>query len=87
VGRVVIEQTRTRAFARDLLAHPAQLAPSLAAHPQNIETARVAGVNLVPGVNTIEVSYVAEQDSGDAGAFVVTLVSQDGRWRVAGLET
>ena len=84
--RVAIEQTCTGAFARYLLAHPAQLAPSLAAHPQDIETYRVASVSLVPGVNTVGVSYVSEQDSADTGAFVVTLASQHGRWRVAGLE-
>jgi hypothetical protein len=59
----------------------------LAAHPQDIETYRVPSVSLVPGVNTIEVSYVSQQDSADTGAFVVTLTNQHGPWRVAGLET
>ena len=84
--RGAIEQTCTGTFAGYLLAHPAQLAPSLAAHPQDIETYRVASVSLVPGVDTVEVSYVSEQDSADTGAFVVTLTSQHGRWRVARLE-
>ena len=86
-ARVAIEQTCTEAFARYLLAHPALLAPSLAAHPRDIETYRVAGVNVVPGVNTVEVSYVSAQDSADTGAFILTLVNWHGRWRVAGLET
>ena len=85
-ARVAIEQTCTLAFARYLLARPAQLAPSLAAHPKDIETYRVAGVNLVPGVDTVEVGYVSAQDSADTGAFLVTLVNRHGRWRVAGLE-
>jgi hypothetical protein len=86
-ARVAIEQTCTEAFGRYLLAHPAQPAPSLAAHSRDIETYRVASVNVVPGVNTVEVSYVSAQDSADTGAFDLTLVNRQRRWRVAGLET
>jgi hypothetical protein len=84
-ARSGIRRTCTPTFARYLLAHPAQLSPLLAAHPKAVEIYRVVSVMRAPGANTVQVNYVAEQDSADTGAFVVMLVNLRGRWLVADL--
>ena len=86
-ARATIARTCTPAFARYLLAHPARQTPLLAAHPNDVETYRVASVNLVAGVNRVSVSYVSVQDPADTGAFLLTLAERHGRWLVAGLDT
>ena len=86
-ARTAIEATCTPAFARYLLAHPAQLPPPLASHPKYVESYRVASVEPAGAPRTVAVSYVSEQDSADTGEFLLTLVSEHGRWLVARLET
>ena len=39
------------------------------------------------GADGVEVSYVAEQDSADTGAFLLTLREPRGRWLVGDLES
>ena len=85
--RAAITRTCTPAFARYLLGQPPRLTAQLLAHPKAIETYRVVSVNLAAGANRATVSYVSRQDSADTGAFLLTLISQRGRWLVAGLET
>ena len=84
--RLAIDQTCTRAFARYLLAQPAQLTPPQAAHPNVIETYKVASVELAGDAHTVAVGYVSEQDSADTGEFLLRLVEEHGRWLVARLE-
>ena len=85
-ARTAIEWTCTPAFARYLLAQPAQLTPLQAAHPTDIETYRVASVAPAGDPDTVAVRYVSEQDSADTGEFVLRLVSERGHWLVAALE-
>lgn len=80
--RRTIAETCTAAFARYLLAQPAHLAGPYAAHPRDVEVDRVVSVSFVGGVS-VEVSYVAEQNSADTGAFLVKLARVGGRWLVA----
>jgi hypothetical protein len=85
-ARTAIERTCTPAFARYLLAQPAQPTPLQAAHPNAIETYRVASVEPAGTPDTVAVSYVSEQDHADAGEFLVRLIEEHGRWLVAALE-
>jgi hypothetical protein len=85
-ARAAIARACTPAFARYLLAHPARQTRLLAAHPDEVETYRVASVNLAAGANRVSVSYVSAQDPADAGAFGVTLAKRRGRWLVARLD-
>jgi hypothetical protein len=85
-ARTAIEQRSTPAFARYLLAQPAQLTPLQAAHPKTIETYRVASVEPAGAPDTVAVNYVSEQDSADTGEFLLRLVKVHGRWLVAHLE-
>lgn len=85
-ARTTIERTCTSAFARYLLAQPAQLTPLQAAHPKDIETYRVASVEPTGTPDTVTVSYVSQQDSADTGEFLLRLVSEHGYWLVARLE-
>lgn len=80
--RRAIVATCTPAFARYLLAQPAHLAGLYAAHPRDVEVDRVASVSSAGGMS-VEVSYVAEQNSADTGAFLVKLARAGGRWLVA----
>jgi hypothetical protein len=84
--RTTVEQTCTPAFARYLLAHPARPTALQAAHPNAIETYRVAGVEPAGAPDTVAVSYVSEQDRADTGELLVRLVREHGRWLVASLE-
>ena len=77
-----IVATCTPAFARYLLAQPAELAGLYAAHPRDVEVDRVVSASFAGGAS-VEVSYVAEQDSADTGAFLVKLAQRSGRWLVA----
>ena len=85
-ARTAIERTCTPAFARYLLAQPAESPPLQAAHPKAIETYRVASVEPAGAPDTVAVSYVSEQDSADTGEFLLSLVEEHGRWLVAALE-
>ena len=85
-ARTAIERTCTPAFARYLLAQPAQLTPLQATHPKDIETYRVASVEPAGAQDTVAVSYVSEQDSADTGEFLLRLVREHGHWLVARLE-
>jgi hypothetical protein len=85
-ARVAITRTCTAAFARYLLGHPARETRLLAAHPNDVETYRVASVNLAAGADRAAVSYVSAQDHADTGAFMLTLAKRRGRWVVAGLD-
>jgi hypothetical protein len=80
--RRTIVQTCTPTFARYLLARPALLAGLYAAHPRDVEVDRVVSASFAGG-RTVEVSYVAEQNSADSGAFLVKLTRAGGRWLVA----
>ena len=82
--RRTIVATCTPVFARYLLAQPAELAGPYAAHPGDVDVARVVSASFAGGVS-VEVSYVAEQDSADTGAFLVKLARAGGRWLVAGV--
>ncbi len=82
--RHTIEQTCTRAFARLLLEHPARLAPSLLAHPHDIEVFRVAGV-YPERHGQVLVTDVSEQLSSDTGSFLLSLTRHRGRWLVCAL--
>ena len=62
------------------------LTPLQAAHPNDIETYRVASVEPAGDPNTVAVSYVSQQASADTGEFLLTLVREDGHWLVADLE-
>jgi hypothetical protein len=86
-ARAAIHRMCTPAFARHLLARPAEPSPLLSAHPSDAETYRVASVNPAPGAHRVSVSYVSEQDRADTGAFLLTLALGQERWLVAGLET
>lgn len=81
VRRTIVE-TCTPTFARYLLAQPAYLPGPYAAHPRDVEVDRVVSVSFVGGVS-VEVSYVAEQNRADTGAFLVKLARAGGRWLVA----
>jgi hypothetical protein len=85
-ARAAIARTCTPGFARYLLAHPARQTPLLAAHPDDVETYRVASVNLAAGANRAAVSYVSTQDPADTGAFLLTLAKRHGRWLIARLD-
>ncbi len=82
--RRTIVRTCSAAFARYLLARPAHLAGVYAAHPRDAEVDRVVSVSFVGGT-TVEVSYVAEQNSADTGAYLVKLARGRGRWLVTGV--
>ena len=84
--RTAIERTCTPAFARYLLAQPAQLIPLQATHPKDIETYRVASVEPAGTPDTVAVSYASQQDSADTGEFLLRLVSEHGHWLVARLD-
>jgi hypothetical protein len=77
-----IVATCTPAFARYLLAQPAELAGLYAAHPRDVEVDRVVSASFAGGVS-VEVSYIAEHDSADTGAFLVKLARRGGRWLVS----
>lgn len=77
--RRTIAETCTPAFARYLLAQPAHLAGP---HPRDVEVDRVVSVSFAGGAS-VEVSYVAEQNRADTGAFLVKLARSGGRWLVA----
>ena len=79
VRRTIVD-TRTPAFARYLLAQPAELAGPYAAHPRDVEVDRVVSASFAGGVS-VEVSYVA--NSLDTGAFLVKLSPRGGRWLVS----
>jgi hypothetical protein len=81
VRRTIVD-TCTPAFARYLLAQPAELAGPYAAHPRDVEVDRVVSASFAGGVS-VEVSYVAEQNSLDTGAFLVKLSRRGGRWLVS----
>jgi hypothetical protein len=83
--RRAIAATCTPAFARYLLARPAHLAGPSSAHPRDVEVDRVVSVGFAGG-QRIEVSFVAEHDSADTGAFLVTLTRNVRRWLVASME-
>jgi hypothetical protein len=85
-ARTAIERTCTPAFARYLIARPAQLTPVQAAHPKAIETYRVASVEPAGDPDTVAVSYVSQQASADTGEFLLRLARAHGRWLVADLE-
>jgi hypothetical protein len=85
-ARAAIERTCTPAFARYLLAQPAQPTPLQAAHPKDIETYRVASVEPAGDPDTVAVSYVSQQASADTGEFLLRLVGEHGHWLVAELE-
>jgi hypothetical protein len=85
-ARAAIKGTCTSGFAHYLLSRTAEQSPLLSAHPTDAETYRVASVNLAAGSNRVSVSYVAEQDRSDTGAFLLTLTERQGRWLIAGLE-
>jgi len=85
-ARTAIERTCTPAFAHYLLAQPAQLTPLEAAHPNDIETYRIASVEPVGDPDTLAVSYVSQQASADTGEFLLRLVREHGHWLVADLE-
>ena len=84
--RTAFARTCTPAFARYLLGQPARPTALQAAHPEAVETYRVAGVELAGTPDAIVVSYVSEQDSADTGALLLRLVREHGRWLVASLE-
>jgi hypothetical protein len=86
-ARATITRACTPTFARYLLAHPARQTPPLAAHPNVVETYRVASINLTAGPSRISVSYVSVQDPADTGAFLLILARWNGRWVIAGLDT
>jgi hypothetical protein len=86
-ARAAIARTCTPGFARYLLAHPARRTPLLTAHPNVVETYRVASVNLAAGTNRVSVSYVSAHDPADTGAFLLTLAKRQGGWVIAGLDT
>jgi len=86
-ARMAIKRTCTPAFAHHLLSRPAQQSPLLTLHPSDVETYRVASVNLAAGSNRVSVSYVSEQDRADTGAFLLTLAHRHGHWLVAALGT
>lgn len=73
-------------FARYLLGEPARPTALEAAHPNAIETYRVAGVESAGTPDTVAVSYVSEQDRADRGELLLRLVREHGRWLVASLE-
>jgi hypothetical protein len=85
-ARTAIERTCTPGFARYLLAQPAQPTALQAAHPNAIESYRLASVEPAGARDTVAVSYVSEQDSVDTGEFLLRLVAEHGRWLVASLE-
>jgi hypothetical protein len=85
-ARTAIERRCTPAFARYLLALPAQLTPVQWAHPKDIETYRVASVEPAGAPDTVAVSYASRQASADTGEFLLRLVSEHGHWLVARLE-
>ena len=85
--RAAIKRTCSREFADYLLSRPAEQSPLLSAHPNDAESYRVTSVNLAAGTDRVSVSWVAEQDRADTGAFLLTLTRRYGRWLVAGLET
>ena len=84
--RTAIEGTCTPGFARYLLAQPARVTALQAAHPNTVETYRVASVEPAGTPDTVAVSYVSEQDSADTGELLLRLVREHGRWLVASLE-
>lgn len=86
-ARAAMKRTCTPAFAHYLLSRPAEQSPLLSAHPTDVETYRVASVNLAAGSNRVSVSYVSEEDRADTGAFLLTLAHRHGRWLVVALET
>ena len=71
-ARTAIYRTCTPAFARYLLAQPAQPTPLQAAHPNAIESYRVASVEPAGAPDTVAVSHVSAQDSADTGEFALT---------------
>jgi hypothetical protein len=85
-ARTAIERTCTLAFARYLLAQPAQVTPLQGAHPDDVETYRVASVEPAGAPNTVVVSYVSQQARADTGEFLLRLVREHGHWLVADLE-
>ena len=85
--RAAIKRTCSREFADYLLSRPAEQSPLLSAHPNDAESYRVTSVNLAAGTDRVSVSWVAEQDRADTGAFLLTLTRRYGRWLVDGLET
>jgi len=85
-ARTGIERTCTPSFARYLLAQPAQVTPLQAAHPNDIETYRVASVEPAGDPDTVAVSYASEQASADTGEFLLRLAREHGHWLVADLE-
>lgn len=85
-ARTALARTCTPAFARYLLGQSARPTALQAAHPGAVETYRIAAVELSGTPGTIVVSYVSEQDSADAGALLLRLVREYGRWLVASLE-
>jgi hypothetical protein len=85
-ARTAIERTCAPAFARYLLAQPAQPTPLQAARPNAIETYRVASVGPARAPDTAAVSYVSEQDGADTGEFLLRLVEKHGHWLVESLE-
>jgi hypothetical protein len=85
-ARGEIARTCTPGFARYLLAQPARPPALQAAHPNAIETYRVAGVEPAGNPDTVAVSYVSEQDSVDTGELLLRLAREHGRWLVASLE-
>jgi hypothetical protein len=84
-ARIAIARTCTRGFARYLLARPARPTALQAAHPEAVETYRVAGVEPAGAPDTVAVSYVSEQDSADTGELLLRLVREHGRWLIASL--
>ena len=80
--RHTILATCTSAFARYLFLQPAHLAGVYASHPLDVEFDRVVSVSFA-GEESVEVSYVAEQNIADTGAFLVKLARRGGRWLVA----
>ena len=82
--RRAIDRTCSAAFARYLLARPAHLGGLYAAHPRDVENDGVVSVSFVGGTS-VEVSYVADQNSADTGAFLVKLARARGRWLVTGV--
>ena len=86
-ARAAIKRTCTPAFAHYLLSRPAEQSPLLRAYPADVETYRVASVNLAAGPHRVSVSYVSKRDRADTGAFLLTLAHRHSRWLVAALET
>ena len=62
------------------------MTPLQAAHPNDIETYRVASVEPAGAQDTVAISYVSEQDTADTGEFLLRLVREHGHWLVARLE-